>query len=135
MHEDYKVVVERARDGLKERRIFRSSGAKEYELCELYPVDRWTNETRIWLRNCERTEEELSVIGRDSCGNYFLLLSSGSIAFWDHETDIEAVLSPNLQEFLNGLTSLGPIEMKPGQVKKVWINPDFLKSQKQKGNA
>lgn len=68
-----------------------------------------------------------------SCGNYVLLDDGhgGQVYFWDHELPDENIikLANNFDEFLSMLEpfDINSIELKPGQVKKVWIDPEFLK--------
>jgi hypothetical protein len=133
MIEKYKKLVEQTRLTLKERRTF-SKGSEEYELRELFPVERWADETSTWIRNCERAEKGVFVIGDDSGGNCYLL-RAGKISFWDHETDVETLLSGTLEEFLAALWEGSPVELNPEDVVRVWIDPEFLKEQKRKGNA
>jgi hypothetical protein len=68
-------------------------------------------------------------------GNYLLLCFSGSweVYFWDHEQPENFVrLGPGLARFLELIEPLDvtSIKLKPGQVKKAWIDPDFLKDLK-----
>ena len=74
-------------------------------------------------------------MGKDSCGNRFLLAPDGSVTFWDHETDDEKTLAPSMEAFLDSLSPPMPVVLKPGQVKRVWIDPKFLEEQRRKGNA
>ncbi|WP_353936142.1 SMI1/KNR4 family protein [uncultured Herbaspirillum sp.] len=69
-------------------------------------------------------------------GNYLCIASGGkdigSIYFMDHEIpglDAMIRLAPSLAEFLESVTPFDSkqIKLKSGQVKKAWINPDFLK--------
>jgi hypothetical protein len=75
------------------------------------------------------------IVGEDHCGNFFLYAPNGSISFWDREIDRETVLATNIEEFCASLVAPSPVVLKPGQVKKVWIDPNFLADQKRKGNA
>ena len=53
---------------------------------------------------------------------------TGGVYFWDHELDDEDVKVANtFSEFLGMLEGLDidQIKLKPGQVKKVWVDPDF----------
>ena len=65
-------------------------------------------------------------------GNYvFVDAASGAVYFWDHEQPTPPV--PTASDFA-AFTELlepfdqGAIKLRPGQVKSVWIDPDFLKS-------
>lgn len=65
-------------------------------------------------------------------GNYVIVNSAapGAVFFWDHEmTDGIVKLADNLRSFLDLLEpfDVNSIKLRPGQVKKAWIDPDFLK--------
>jgi hypothetical protein len=65
-------------------------------------------------------------------GNYVFVdeEKDGAVFFWDHEAPENIVkLAPNFGAFLDLLEpfDIKKIELKPGQVKKVWIDPEFLK--------
>jgi len=65
-------------------------------------------------------------------GNYVFVDegSNGQVFFWDHEEPAKiAKLGDNFDAFLSSLEpfDVKAIEVKPGQVKKAWINPDLLK--------
>jgi cell wall assembly regulator SMI1 len=66
-----------------------------------------------------------------SCGNYVCLdLERGGVFFWDHEEPSgDLKLAESFSQFLEMLApfDVKNIELKPGQVKKAWIDPDFLK--------
>jgi SMI1 / KNR4 family (SUKH-1) len=66
------------------------------------------------------------------CGNYACidLDAGGEVFFWDHEEPSSDLrLAPSFTDFLRMLEpfDVGQIELKPGQVKEAWIDPDFLK--------
>ncbi len=65
-------------------------------------------------------------------GNYVCLDldSGGEVFFWDHELPSDQLrLAKDWNGFLQMLQpfDVSKIELKPGQVKKVWVDPDFLK--------
>lgn len=64
-------------------------------------------------------------------GNYVCLeLENGGVFFWNHEDPSNtAKLAVSFGEFLEMLTpfDVDDVKLKPGQVKKAWIDPDFLK--------
>jgi len=71
-----------------------------------------------------------------SCGNYVLINQSEgrAVYFWDHElTENEKCfkLANNFNSFIQLLMpfDINSVQLKPGQVQNVWIDPDFLKSQ------
>jgi len=66
------------------------------------------------------------------CGNYVFVDEgkNGAVFFWDHEIPEEITeLAANFGAFLDLLEpfDIKTIELKPGQVKRVWVNPEFLK--------
>jgi hypothetical protein len=71
----------------------------------------------------------------DGCGNLFTQTQIGSICFWDHETDDLTVIASSWEEFTSGCVEPKEVKLKPGQVKRVWIDPKFLEEQKRNGNA
>lgn len=75
----------------------------------------------------------------DDCGNYvFIDAAVGAVYFWDHELPTPPVqLAPDFAAFIQEVLEPfdpGSIKLKPGQVISAWIDPDFLKSLKQKGD-
>ena len=93
--------------------------------------------------SCAQIREDKAVLGEGLVagawpvadaegGNLVCLkLNAGrwSVVFWDHEVEEYAFLAESFTEFLDSLQKFDPqsVELKPGQVKRVWINPDFLK--------
>lgn len=64
-------------------------------------------------------------------GNYVCLdLERGGVFFWDHEAPSgDLKLAESFRQFLDMLApfDVKDIRLEPGQVKKAWIDPDFLK--------
>jgi hypothetical protein len=65
-------------------------------------------------------------------GNYVFVDedSNGAVFFWDHELPEESIeLAATFSAFLDLLEpfDISTIQLKPGQVKKVWVDPEFLK--------
>ncbi len=55
---------------------------------------------------------------------------NGAVFFWDHELPEQTVeLAANFEAFLDVLEpfDIKSIKLRPGQVKRVWTDPDFLK--------
>jgi hypothetical protein len=63
----------------------------------------------------------------DGCGNFFTQTKGGAICFWDHETDELKIIADSWAAFTSGCAEPKNVELKPGQVKSAWINPDFAK--------
>jgi hypothetical protein len=66
-------------------------------------------------------------LAEDDCGNFFVLLQSGAVAFWDHESSETTLLAESLSHFVSALVFPGPVALREGQVKSVWIEPEFAK--------
>lgn len=128
MRDSIHRAVERAISGLSKRHTFRV-GADEFEVRTLLPVTSW----REHSEPCRQPGSV--VVGEDSCSNLYLCAPDGSVSFWDHETGEESTLSATLEEFCDGLVEPTPVVLRPGQVKGVWIDPEFLAEQRRKGNA
>lgn len=68
-------------------------------------------------------------IARASGGNFvYLDPASGVVYFWDHEIDdTDIKLADSFEGFLAKLHPFdaSQVKLKPGQVKKVWVNPNF----------
>lgn len=76
-------------------------------------------------------------IAEDDCGNYVLLNldDGGRIYFWDHEEPYEQIeLAPGMNAFLELLEpDSNSVQLKEGQVISAWVDPEFLKELKKKG--
>ena len=64
----------------------------------------------------------------DECGNFFILLASGEIAFWDHETNQVTILAADWDQFAANCTKPRPAELDPERVRSAWIDPDLARS-------
>lgn len=117
-------------DGARpESNIFTVSEALESGVNQFIPMNEIRKE-RDYLDNLAPVEIPIAWA---EGGNYVCLNMSGkgSIFFWDHEEpDTKHRLADNFAEFFEMLSPFDPEEvtLKPGQVKKAWIDPDFLKS-------
>jgi hypothetical protein len=61
----------------------------------------------------------------DSGSNLFTQIQNGSVCFWDHETDDLTVIAKSWEEFASGCIEPKEVKLKPGQVKRVWVDPNF----------
>lgn len=74
-----------------------------------------------------RVPQNLWPIGLTQTGNgLFIRLSDGALLFWDHETEQTTVVGGDLESFLAALRTPPTVELKPGQVIRVWVRPDIL---------
>jgi hypothetical protein len=72
-----------------------------------------------------------------SGGNYVYIdeAKNGAVYFWDHEEPWNICnLAPSFSEFLELLRPFdeASVQLKPGQVKRAWVDPEFLKRLKKK---
>lgn len=84
------------------------------------------------MRAIENLPLQSFPIGWAEGGNYFIIdpKVDGKVFFWDHECPEEiVVIADGIQAFLEMLEpfDLNTIVLEPGQVKKAWIDPEFLK--------
>lgn len=83
----------------------------------------------------ENLPERAYPVAWASFGNFVFVDEdkNGAVFFWDHEfPDEPTLLAENFGSFLELLQpfDIDTVELKPGQVEKVWIDPkfaDFLK--------
>jgi hypothetical protein len=74
------------------------------------------------------------LIAEDSCGNFFILASDGSVLFLDHETAVVTTLAQNWDSFVSGCKPPRVIDFDSSKIKSVWINPDFAKEMRNRSN-
>lgn len=83
------------------------------------------------------SDSHLIPIAEDGCGNLFLLnVETERVYFWDHESaDPPIPVAESFADFLARMKSWDPasVVLKPGQVKSVWIDRDFLAKLKKDG--
>jgi hypothetical protein len=139
---DYREFLLRQNGGVPETNVFdvpgesNSSGINEFlSISELIEKKR---------ELADRFVPEAIPIAYAEGGNYLCLVLGGrrGVFYWDHELEAADgapptwanmfLLAPTFADFLEGLREFDPskVELKPGQVKKAWIDPDFLKSLK-----
>ncbi|MBO2587859.1 SMI1/KNR4 family protein [Shewanella algae] len=70
--------------------------------------------------------EGAKVLAEDESGNYFIEVDE-AVYFWDHETSATEFLASSLDNFISGCAEPEAVELKPDQVKSVWVDPEFAK--------
>ncbi len=87
----------------------------------------------------ERLLQNAWAIAYAEGGNYLCIVvgEKEGVYFWDHELEAEEgqpaswdnlfLVAENFDDFLASLRKfdINSVELKPGQVQKVWVNPDF----------
>jgi hypothetical protein len=124
----FKVFV-RANDGAApETNIFKITEENECGVNRFIPVAEILKE-----RACiENVPAKGYPVAWAEGGNYVLIDESrdGAVLFWDHEVpeDLRQV-APSFGAFLDLLEpfDIEKIALKPGQVKKAWIDPEFAR--------
>jgi len=74
----------------------------------------------------------------DGCGNYtYISPMTGAVHYWDHEVEGDEKVALDVPDFLSRLVEfdLASLQLRPGQVKHAWIDPDFLASLKCDGET
>lgn len=66
----------------------------------------------------------------ESAGGNLVYLdpATGAVYFWNHEVDSgDAKVADSFPQFIAMLEKfdLEPIKLEPGQVKNIWVNPNF----------
>ena len=126
MNGDLQEAVARAKAILDQNNTF-VLGEDWYRVRDLFDVADW--------RKRRQGLSAYDVFAEDDCGNEFLRACSGAVCFWDHETDDVRQIADSDAAFLTGLAAQPKVELQPGKVKKVWIDPAFLEEQKRLGNT
>lgn len=122
----------RTHDGAKpETNIFRITSTNGSGVNQFIPIAKISQERRC----IENLSGRVYPIAWAEGGNYVLVDEDRDVAvfFWDHELpDCPIKLASNFAAFLELLEPLdiNKVQLKPGQVKKVWIDPEFLKKLK-----
>ncbi len=72
----------------------------------------------------------------DSTGNYFAFKKTEmeAVYFWDHETDNMIFVRNNFEDFITNIKK-DEFEVVVPEDATGWIDPEFLKQQKDQGNA
>ena len=84
----------------------------------------------IYIRDVvEGFPKKMLPIARATAGNFvYIDPPSGAVYFWDHEKDsVDIKLAESFDIFLSELKQFdaSQVKLKPEQVKKVWVNPNF----------
>ncbi len=112
-----------------ETNIFKVGLKNESGVNRFIPVKEITNE----ISRIETLPEKSFPVAWAEGGNYVFInqASSGEVFFWDHEQPENIIKLANSFHFFLELLEpfdVNSIKLKPNQVKKAWIDPDFLKS-------
>jgi len=104
---------------LIEGKVFRTAEGDEFGIIRKYH---------------DRGPEELQLRGwvpfsENGCGDFFVRQNE-SFAFWDHETSEILLLAVGGERFLAGIDDPSPVQLKPGQLKRAWIDPAFAREWK-----
>jgi hypothetical protein len=127
--DDYKRFLAQHNGSEPETNIFRIDDTNDSGVNGFIPFAQIPAERA--LINEELPDRAIPVAWAEG-GNYVFLhlQQNGSAFFWDHEDPEQPTkLSDTFSEFLDLLKpfDVSSIELKPGQVKSVWIDPDLLR--------
>jgi hypothetical protein len=118
-----------AHDGAKpENNVFRISDSNESGVNGFIPVAEIQRERK----RIENIPGRAYPVAWAEGGNYVFVDEdqNGAVFYWDHEVPEEPVkLAASFGAFLELLEpfDIRTIQLKPDQVKKVWVDPEFLK--------
>ena len=124
----FKVFLQ-AHDGAQpETNIFKIGGKNESGVNRFIPA----GEIQKERDRIENIPKKGYPVAWAEGGNYVFIDEgrNGAVFFWDHELPEKIIeLAANFGAFLDILEpfDIKTIQLKPGQVKKVWIDPEFLK--------
>ena len=129
--EDYKSFLLQHNGGIPEVNIFDISDKNQSGVNSFIPLSELVSENSKVLD----TPSWAIPIAWAEGGNYVMLSlkGDGQVIFWDHELPEEiTTLADSFAEFILSLKpfDINSVELKEGQVKKAWIDPDFLKGLK-----
>jgi len=117
----------RSHDGAKpETNVFKVSDTNECGVTQFIPVEEiWKERSHI-----ENIPGKGYPVAWAESGNYVFVDEDkkGAVFFWDHETARVTEIAKDFAQFLNLLEpfDVTSIKLKPGQVKRVWVDPEFL---------
>ncbi|HAB17453.1 MAG TPA: hypothetical protein PLX89_10325 [Verrucomicrobiota bacterium] len=88
-------AIDRAQANLSWRRTIRHDG-REVTIALLVRDADWRPLHALWWRG-----KEVCLIGVDVDGNFFLRHCDGSVRYWDHRLQTDAVVAPSVREFVS----------------------------------
>lgn len=94
-----KDVMEKAIQQLGYRRLFRN-GRHEFVVALLVRDSDSRPLEATWWRG-----KQVSIIGADIHGNFFLRHSGGSVLHWDHTKKVETLVASSIKEFVSKIVS------------------------------
>jgi len=129
LSDSFRVFL-RAHDGAKpEANVFKIGDKNESGVNRFIPADEiWEERAHIE----DFPQEKAYPVARDGSGNYVFIDEdrNGAVFFWDHELPEQPIeLAANFSDFLDLLEpfDIKSIKLRPGQVQRAWIDPDFVK--------
>ncbi len=131
---EYLQFLTQGNGGVPETNIFKVSTNNDSGISEFISLDRIVYEAGLIK---DQIGKDFVPVAHAEGGNYLCLavtgLSTGSVYFLDHEIPGEdglIKLASSLKEFLEVVQPFDrkQIKLKPGQVKKAWIDPSLLKN-------
>jgi len=93
-------------------------------------VERFIPVSEIWSRAKKIDGFPMGAVPIAECssGNFvYIKFDVPGVFFWDHEVEGELQLSDSFSEFVDSLREfdLDSIQLEPGQVRSVWVDPNF----------
>jgi hypothetical protein len=92
--EEFNLAIRR----LWDRRTY-AGPAGDITVAMLVRAEDWLVLDAPWWKG-----KEVCIIGVDLGGNFLLRHSDGSVRYWDHATQSEALIAPGVRQFIRGLS-------------------------------
>ena len=96
---NYSDVFEAARTRFFWRRVVQLPGDRWVDVALLLREEDWRPLDAHWWRG-----KQVSIIGADVDGNFFLRHPDGSVRLWDHKSQADIVVAPSVREFARQIT-------------------------------
>jgi hypothetical protein len=119
---DYRAFLSEYNSAIPEPNVFVGDSMVSVE--RFISVDAIANRTK----RIDGFPQDGVAIAESPSGNFvFIAKGNLGIYFWDHEIEGERSLASSFSEFVSGLHPFDAdsIELQPGQVKSVWVDPSF----------
>jgi hypothetical protein len=118
-------------DGAKpENNVFKIEDGNESGISRFIPVKEITKKMLV----IENLPVGSIPIALAECGDYIVLSKEGEwvVYFWNHEVATFSKIADSFHSFLEKIIpfDIKSVELRPEDVKRAWIDPDFLKSLK-----
>jgi len=102
-----------------------------------YGVREFFGVEKVGALEIENWNTDYIAFAEDAFGNFFIFKKSemDAVYFLEHETDELDYVAGSFEDFLDGIVKANYDDLPSVKNAEVWIDPEFLKLQKDLGNA